>query len=209
MRSFLALLVALELTGVAYAQTPAFDPRSWKGAHVGPPTQILTIGSAHLGQLEVVVTPEMLTPLLDKLAAFNPTIITQEGVSGEQCDMLAKFAPSYPGVADSYCFDPKEVEKITGFSVPKAIEAVEKTLAAWPTEPTASQRRRLALLFLAANDRPSAQVQWLRLPRAEQVTGDGVDASLLKILAREGAKRSERYDIAVALAVRLGLTRQH
>jgi len=169
--------------------------------------EVLTLGSSHLAQLKVTVTPQMLEPLLDKLAAFKPTIITQEGVSGEQCELLLRFAASYPGIGESYCFDPAEVGKITGLTVPAAIAAVEQTLADWPAAPTAAQRRRLAMLFLSANDRPSAQVQWLRLPVAERSDSDGITPELRKILTREGAKPNERYSIAVALAVRLGLER--
>ena len=82
--------------------------------------------------------------------------------------------------------------------------AVETTIAAWPTNPTAAQRRRFASLFLAAGDRPSAQVQWLRLPAGERREGDGLDAALVTLLRRVDAKPNETYDIAVALAVRLG-----
>ncbi len=207
MRVVIGSLLGLVLIGTAQAQTPAFDPRTWKGEHAGPPTQILTLGSTHLGQEKVTITAQMLEPLLDKLAAFKPTIITQEGVSGEQCDLLLRFAPSYPGVGEAYCFDPAEVSKITGLTVPAAIAAVEQTLADWPAAPSAAQRRRLAMLFLSANDRPSAQVQWLRLPANERLDGDGITPELRKILTRAGAKPNERYDIAVALAVRVGLER--
>ena len=199
MRQFGLAVMAMFVAGSAVAQTPAFDPRSWKGQHIGPPTQVLTIGSTHLGQIKVVVTPEMLTPLLDKLAAFKPDIITHEGRSGEQCDMLKRYAARYPGMFDTYCFDTAEAEKATGLTVPAAMEAIEKALANWPAQPGAAQRRQLAAYFLAANDRPSARVQWLQLPEAERKTGDGIDEALLKVVTRAGAKPNETYDVAVAL----------
>ena len=189
------------------AETPAFDPRSWRGQHLGPPTQVLTVGSTHLGQIKVVVTPEMLAPLLDRLGAFKPDIITHEGRTGEQCEVLKRYAARYPGMFDTYCFDAAEAEKATGLTVPAAMEQIEKTLATWPAQPSATQRRQLASYFLAANDRPSARVQWLQLPEAERKTGDGIDEALLKIVARAGAKPNETYDVAVALAARLGLNR--
>ena len=83
MKRFGLTFVAITMAGAVLAETPAFDPRSWKGQHIGPPTQVLTIGSTHLGQIKTVVTPEMLVPLLDKLAAYKPEIITHEGRSGE------------------------------------------------------------------------------------------------------------------------------
>lgn len=207
MRSTVVMFLALMAVGVVRAETPAFDPRSWKGAHVGEPTQVLTIGSAHIGQLDKPVTPEMLVPLLDKLAAFKPDIITHEGRSGEQCDVLKRYSARYPGMFDTYCFDAAEAEKATGLTVPAAMEKIENALQSWPTKPSASQRRQLAAFFLAANDRPSARVQWLQLPESEQKTGDGIDEALLKIVTRAGAKPNETYDVAVALAARLGLNR--
>ena len=183
MLAFTALVCALP----AIAETPAFDPRSWQGAHIGPPTQVLTIGSTHLGQIKVAVTPEMLTPLLDKLAAFKPDIITHEGISGEQCDMLERYAARYPNMFKTYCFESAAAEKVTGLTVSRAMAQIETTLASWPAKLSAAQRRQMAALFLAANDRPSARVQWLQLDVAERKTGDGIDEALLKIVTRAGA----------------------
>lgn len=89
-RIVLALAALLQAVP-ALAETPALDPRSWKGQQAGAPTEVLTLGSAHLGQMKTLVTPEMLEPLLDKLAAFKPEIITYEGLSGEQCDELQRY----------------------------------------------------------------------------------------------------------------------
>ncbi len=207
MKLLIGIGLSLLMTGIVHAQTPAFDPRSWKGEHVGVPTQVLTIGSTHLGQMAKPVTPDMLAPLLDKLASFKPDIITHEGRSGEQCDVLKRYRARYPGMFDTYCFDTAEAEKSTGLTVPAAMEQIEKALASWPVRPSASRRRQLAAFFLAANDRPSARVQWLQLPAVEQKTGDGINEALLKIVTRTGAKPNEVYDIVVVLAARLGLRR--
>jgi Family of unknown function (DUF5694) len=207
MKQLGSVLIALAFAGAGAAETPAFDPRSWKGQHAGPPSQVLTVGSTHLGQIKVVVTPEMLAPLLGKLSAFKPDIITHEGRSGEQCEVLKRYAARYPGMFDTYCFDAAEAETATGLTVPAAMEQIEKTLATWPAQPSAAQRRHLAAYFLAANDRPSARVQWLQLPEAERKIGDGIDEALLKIVSRTGAKPNETYDVAVVLAARLGLNR--
>lgn len=207
MKLLIGVGLSLLLTGIVQAQAPAFDPRSWKGEHVGSPTQVLTIGSTHLGQMAKPVTPEMLAPLLDKLASYNPDIITHEGRSGEQCDVLKRYRARYPGMFDTYCVNAAEAEKATGLTVPAAMERIEQSLASWATRPSASQRRQLAAYFLAGNDRSSARVQWLQLPAVEQKTGDGINEALLKIVTRSGAKPSEVYDIAVVLAARLGLKR--
>jgi len=68
------LLVVASLPALAIAQspagTPAFDPKSLRGTQEGAITQVLTIGSAHLSQLEKKPTAAELDSLLDKLEAF-------------------------------------------------------------------------------------------------------------------------------------------
>lgn len=193
----------------AAAQTPAIQPGSWKHRLNGPPTQVLTLGSPHLSELPVKLSSEMLAPLLDKLARFAPQVITHEGLSGEQCDLLRRHGATYPQMFDTYCVDPAAAAASTGLSVASAMAEADTLLAQWPAKPSSVQRRRLAAVFLAAGDRPSAQVQWEQLPDAERRAGDGIDEALLKILARTGAQHNETFDIVVALAVRLGLQRVH
>lgn len=195
----------------AFSQTPAFDPRTWHGQHVGRATEVLTIGSPHLGQMPdgIRITSDMLDPLIARLAAFKPDIITHEGRSGEQCEQLRQYKARYPDMWSSYCFGTDDAELATGLNVSEAMAMAEKTLKEWPAQPSAAQRRRLASLFLAAGDRPSASVQWLQLPIAERKTGDGINDALIKIVTRVGAKPNEVYDVAVRLAAQLGLQRVH
>jgi hypothetical protein len=87
------------------------------------------------------------------------------------------------------------------------MEAITATFSDWPTAPSPAQRRKLASLFLAANDRPSALVQWLRLPVSERRLGDGIDQPLMDILGKVESWPNETVAIGVALAVRLGLER--
>lgn len=205
MRFVIGVAALLAAQGAA-AQTPAIDLAAWKGRQAGPPSEVLTLGSAHLGQMDAKVTSAMLAPLLDKLAAFQPQVITYEGLSGAQCEDLRRFPLTYPGVWDSYCWPLDDAQKAVGLDLPAATAEIAKQLASWPAAPSAEQRRHLAALFVAAGDRPSARVQWLQLPPDERRTGDGVDEALLKILTPKDGE-GEHYAIAAALAARLGLQR--
>lgn len=170
----------------------------------GPRTQVLVLGTVHLSQLPKDLNPESLDPLLDRLAAFKPEIIAIEAIGGEQCDLAAR----HPGVyGPDYCADTDAAKAATGLDVPAAIAEVNKTLKVWPAQPTAAQRRHLAALFLAANDRPSAYVQWLQLPEAERRGGDGLDDALLAMFEKIATSKNENYQIAARLAARLGLPR--
>ncbi len=201
-------LIALA-AGHAFALgTPAFDPRQHKNEIAGRPAEILVLGTTHLSQLPHPVDPKVFDELLDRLARFRPQIITVEGLSGEECDTLLRFKPQHGSDTwDTYCWPTDELEKATGLNVSQAQAQAERTLSDWPASPTPAERRHLAMLFLAANDRGSAMVQWLRLPETERRSGDGLTASMVDILERKGKPLNENYTIAAALAARLGLER--
>ena len=187
--------------------SPAFDPRLHRGEIAGRPAELLVLGSPHLAQLPHKLDPALLGPLLDRLASFKPDVIAVEGLSGEECDTLLRFKKQHGSAWDDYCWPTDELEKATGLSVPAALDEIDRTMAAWPKEPTPAQRRRLAMLFIAANDRGSAAVQWLRLPQGERRAGDGLTAAMVEIIERKGKAPNETYAVGAALAARLGLER--
>ena len=191
----------------AASAPPAVNPREWRSGLPGQAGRVLTIGTPHLSGYPAAIHRAMLEPLIERLVAFRPDIVTHEGISGEQCDLLFANPAIYPDVASQYCRDPADARRATGLDVPAARAAVETTLAQWPAQPTAAQRRHLASLFYAANDRPSAYVQWLQLPEAERREGDGVDATLLALMTRTGSRMNETYEIAAVVAARLGHNR--
>jgi hypothetical protein len=120
---------------------------------------------------------------------------------------LLRFKKQHGGAWDDYCWPTDELEKATGLSVAQALDEIDRTLASWPGQPTPAQRRRLAMLFLAANDRGSAAVQWLRLPESERHVGDGLTAPMVEIIERKGKAPNEIYAVGATLAARLGLER--
>jgi hypothetical protein len=178
-------LLALAASQMFPASIPAFDPRQHKKEVAGRPAEILVLGTTHLSQLPKPVDAKLFEPLLDRLARFKPQIITVEGLSGEECDTLLRFKPQHGSDTwDTYCWPTDEIEKATGLNVSQAQAEADHTLASWPSSPEPAQRRRLAMLFLAANDRGSAVVQWLRLPEAERHPGDGLTEPMVDILQR-------------------------
>jgi hypothetical protein len=189
------------------AGMPAFDPRRHKAAIAGKPAQVLVLGSPHLSQLPNQLDPALLEPLLNRLAAFRPEVITVEGLSGAECDALLRFKTQHGSAWDDYCWPTDDIEKATGLTVPAATTEVEHTLAAWPKSPTPAQRRHLAMLFLASGDRASAMVQWLRLADDQRKAGDGLIPAMVEILERKGKPANENYAIGATLAARLGLER--
>lgn len=195
------LILACPVTAHAQIDLTALDHDM-----VGPRTSVLVLGTVHLSDMPEDFNPASLDGVLDRLAAFRPNIITIEALSGEECDLAARHPAKY---GPDYCGGTDAAKAATGLDVPSAIAEVDKTLKAWPAQPTPGQRRHLAALFLAANDRASAYVQWLQLPEAERHAGDGLDAALVEMLEQTKTRKSESYQVAARLAARLGLQRIH
>lgn len=202
MTAFTALL--LSMSGAAHpVYVPPFDPRQLKDNVAGTPGELLVLGSPHLSGLPDSFKPESLEPLLARLARWSPAIITIEGLSGTDCEFLVRYKPLYPGAAD-YCWDPGTAQKIVGLDMVAATVEADRLLGSWPANPTPADRRRLAALFLAGGERPSALVQWLRLPPSERRAGDGLDTTLVALLDKAMTACNENFLIGSALAARLG-----
>jgi hypothetical protein len=200
----------ISITALALAAASPFAPPLGASPPItGERTRLLNLGSPHLSEF-ATMQPNMLEPLLANLARFRPTIITIENVGGEQCDMM-KRAPKYKDAVQSYCVDPTAAQKATGLTQQQAETASEATFDRWAmpgaAAPTPSDRRKLALIALAANERGTAWVQWLRLAPADRIAADGIDAETVKSLNREGKQLNESYNLAAVLAARLGLER--
>jgi Family of unknown function (DUF5694) len=202
-----ACATAQPVANASTAYRPAVDFSSWRGSIAGPTTKVAVLGSPHLGQRDGTFNATTLEPLLTKLAAFNPTIITHEGLSGEQCELVQRHASIYPKIFEDYCRSYSKAIQASEIPFLQARSEAETALKTWPASPTPSQRRRLAVLFLASGDEPSARVQWLQLPANERIMADGLNDAMLVILKREGAKPNETDEIGVVLAARLGLQR--
>ena len=203
----LASLLLVALSAPAMAQyTPPLGESPPIG---GPRTGMMTLGSVHLsGHREW--KQEWLAPLNAKLVAWGPDVVTIERLSGAQCEMMRNTPEKFGEVFGQYCNDDTAFQRALRMTQAQAEARVERMLADWPAEPTPAQRRQLAMLFLAAGDRPSALVQWLRLPEAERREGDGLDKRALEVLARALATpMNENYAIGAAVASARGLERVH
>lgn len=197
------------LTGVALLPLLVQAQVTLKGLDrdmAGPRAQVLVLGTVHLSGLPENFDPATLQGVLDRLASFKPDVITIEAVSGEECDLAARHPTKY---SLDYCPSTEIARQSTGLDVPAAMAEVAKALKDWPARPAPSQRRQLAALMLAANDRASAYAQWLQLPEAERRPGNGLDAALAGLLGQIATRRNENYLLASRLAARLGLARVH
>lgn len=201
-RLLTAVIAAAAFQGQA-AIAADFSPAAFKLQN-GQPSQLLVLGTAHLSQLPKTFDPANLSLLLERLAAWQPSAIAIEALSGPQCAYLRGYPDRYADTIKYYCKDTADAREASGLDVPAATALAERMLAAWPAAPSAAQRRQLASLFLAAGEPASATVQWLRLPADERRPGDGLNQKLVDLLETLRQKRNEDYLIAAPLAARLG-----
>lgn len=199
---------AVTLVALAAGLPQVFDPGREKPP-VAPPNQVLVLGTPHLSGIPADQYPESWRPLLDKLADYRPQIITIEALSGAQCAYLRTYPGRWTSTVADYCWDPAPAQAATGLTITEAVVESERLLAALGPAPTPAARRRLAATFLAAGERASALVQWLRLPEGERHAGDGLDAALVEVLEKVRVRHNEDHAIAAPLAARLGLERLH
>lgn len=205
----LMLFLAIALAGAAQGAPPAqrFDPRLLKGPQSGSPNALFVLGTPHLSGFPKDFPPSAVDLLIAKLRAWRPQAIGVEAMSGMQCDTLRHYPARYRDTVDAYCADTSAAHAATGLDVPAAVAEVTRLLSAWPAEPSASQRRHLAAVFLAAGEGDSALVQWLRLAPPERHAGDGLDDALVHRLERLRTLPNEVTLIAAPLAAQLGLER--
>lgn len=199
------MIAALLAVSSPSAAEPLIGP--WP---VDDPTTVLVLGTPHLSGIQKL-QPQWLEPLLGRLAAWKPQLITIEGLSGPECFLLRRYERSWPETADDYCSRVESLaalaSKTTGLDMPAAEAAAEVAVAKLGPATTPAERRQMAALFAAAGNLGSAATQWLRLAPAERRAGDGVDAALAQALDELSVRRNENYLIAAALAARLGLER--
>ncbi len=125
----LAGMAWLGLAGAAWAQWAGFDPRAHRD-FAGPPTELLVLGTPHLAGLPESFRTDSLGPLLDRLAAWKPAIITIEGLSGPDCEMLQRYKERYGSAAEDYCRDLAPAEKAIGLTIVAATAEAQKLLDA-------------------------------------------------------------------------------
>ena len=187
---------------------PSFKPSELKGPKAGPPNEVLVLGSPHLAQLEKEPAKEGLERLLKKLAAWGPTAIATESISGVQADYLRRHPGRHESSIARYCWDPTPATRATGIDVPAATAEADQLLQDWPESPDPSQRRHLAAIFLAGGERDSALVQWLQLDSPQRHSDGLLTQDLVELLDKcADQRRGESVALGAQLAARLGLER--
>ena len=204
MKHTLLLLLSTTFLG-SCGNTDSIDLRGVDPDLTVKPTQVMVLGTAHLARHKEKLTLDDLEPLMARLEAYAPDIITTEDSSGMTCNRVRAYPREHVGYAEGYCFDGEPYRAESGLSVSEGSFQARNALLDWPDTPTAAERRRLAAAFLASEELASAFVQWLRLDDDDRMAGDGLGPLSVARLERYGQSLNESSSIAARLAARRGL----
>lgn len=190
----LSIIAALALAG---AQPDA-------GAADAPqPVKVAVLATPHLSGAPQAFEPDMLSPVLDRLAAFEPSLILVEAPSAEHVRFLVREAERYPGLAEQFGSRALALSESAAATIDLSPIEAEIRAAGSEADSTAG-RRELAALNARAGDAPSAVAHWRLLPAEERTPNRWVSPELAAELDRLTGERNETYLIGSALAARLG-----
>jgi hypothetical protein len=203
-----APLLACTHTNPAHSYRPSFEPAKLSDRPLGKSNQVMVLASPHLSGMPDSFRLELIDPLVTRLVQWKPQAIAVEVSSGLLCDSMRR-NPERSDVETirAYCYDTTSAQRATGLDVQAANAFAERTLAKWPSEPSAEARRALAATWLAAGEPESALVQWTRLPVDERRADRALTPELVAYLNAGMSKKNEVILIAVRVAAELGLER--
>lgn len=200
-------LLAIAISLASCSDKSSLDFNGVDSALTVQPTQVMVLGTAHLSNYGDDISLDELDPLLDRLEAYAPDVITIEASSGMTCNRARTYPREHVGYADYYCFDITPYREETGLSIQEGSYQARKALLSWPDAPTAAQRRSLAASFIASGEPESALVQWLQLDSSDRVSGEGLGPKSVELLNKRTQSIDESWSIAARLAARRGLER--
>lgn len=187
---------------------PAFQPDEMEDRPAGPPNEVLVLGTPHLRDLPDNFQPNMVGPIIENLANWSPDFIAIENTSGLRCAAMKQMPSRFqPSTVSRWCYDTFAAGMASGLDVYEANAQIEDRLERREEGFSAEDRRRNALLFLAAGEPASALVQWLYLQIEERIAADGLTEELVTELERAQNYQNEVNLIAAPVAVRSGLER--
>jgi hypothetical protein len=150
----------------------------------------------------------MVGPLIDKLLRWQPDVIAVEALPGDTIAALKTRSDDFAELMQPFTKSTVEAGELAATALKLDASASRHELRQTVTAGTtgSTDRVRLALLFAAAYDYPSAVLQWSYLSPPERARAKLPDP-LRTRLDQSLSGNNEIYAIAVPLARRLGLDR--
>jgi Family of unknown function (DUF5694) len=164
-------------------------------------TQVMVLGTFHFRGIKDAFRPGQVESLLARLEAFKPDVVAVECMPGaliHELELRSKATPLHGSLLQDFASRQLDMgHQAQGILKLDMIEASKAMAAqAGPVDRT--------LHCLAAYELPSALLAWARVPREDPARAR-VPAALAAKLDEQLARVNEIQDVAIPLALRLGL----
>lgn len=209
--------LAICILGSASLFAEQASGRAASGLQYEPPlpesakTQVLVLGTPHLGAMKTPPPPAALEPLLAVLTRFHPAVIGVERIPPDillsmqqRGEFMAEVAQQFGG---RYLDAGRKMQTALGISAADASKRVNALLQNRDGL-DANARLQLVACMLAAYDYDSAVLQWSYVPdsaRHSDAVASLLPADIAAAVDKSLHSPNEASSIAVTLAGRLGL----
>ena len=212
---WIAIVMLFSLSAVgALAQSESFQKEAKVPAAKiaeSEASQVLILGTIHLQSYGDEFSPDVLDGLLDVLEQYKPDLIGIESLAPIVIRDLVNSGHANAEIIEEFgkraAEFGKRARKARNVSWFEANTKVEELLEGIEGERKESElndiRKKLILLFLAANDLYSALLQWSYLPGTARTHVDGLDTKILDYFSEHILSPNENVSIGIALATRL------
>lgn len=170
-----------------------------------PKTSVLVLGTNHFSGWSAL-QQEWLDPVVSLFVEWEPDIVLIERMPSWQVEMLRKQPTRFPGVLGR-THGPEidnalAAQNSLNITLVEALDEIDNLLA----EPdiSAENRRRLALLNMAAFNSETARLHWSHLTDEQRLAGDVIDQDVANELNRMLKSRNETMWLALPIAKALG-----
>lgn len=175
-------------------------------------TEVLVLGTPHLGGHSDVFEPSMVTSLVEALDQFGPDAIAVEKVSGRQAAAMERWSGQWAKVAErfagTFLYYGNRVRDRTGWSWSDANTRADSLLALAETDSLgAKERLSLVESLTAAYRIPSATLQWSALSRSIRTRQTRLSDTVATALTKRLTAANEVYSIGMRLARTRGHSR--
>ena len=170
--------------------------------------EVMVVGTPHLQALVPQAGPEHLREVIDRLAAWSPTLVCVEAMPGDRVGQLAAEPGRWGELLSTFALDALRLapEQQARLSVDGAT-ALRKAreLEARPGALPAPERIRLVGLQLAGHEPWSALLVWVGLTESEKADAAAILGRVaVERLEALSASKAEIVSLAIPVAARLG-----
>lgn len=179
-------------------------------AEEGPRSEVLVLGTVHLGDVGEGLRRESLAPVLSALERFRPTAVCVEHLPARDIAEMDARGGAFRDVARMFAAADLRYGRLLRRLLKTSREASSaraEALLARSSSLDAAARRDLVAWLVAAYEVPTALLHWSALPPEARRPGARLPEEVVRWLDRSVASANEISSIAIPVARAAGLSR--